>query len=221
MSSTRKRMGAINKLRLKNLKYHLNQCTFALGLAGNFVQNAGAKEAPASEYLIPSNYIKMNIEISVDENTNIESIAKTYYVEELYPDFEYYCDMIKKENNIEYGVITPYQNIKVPVIVRNDDIYLNSIKTLETELETLPIWVDYIVQNGDTIESLAHLGAKDSTEAIECVDRICRYNDIDKKDVLKAGKTIYVINPKIGEIKKKIYSLEENLKSALVVNDEK
>lgn len=217
---TRKKIGVVNKNKLKNLKYHLRRITFAIALVVAVGKGTStAFVSSTSEYIVPSDYIEMNIDVSVSENTKIPELAEMYYVEDIYPNFNQYCDMIRDENIIPYGIITPYQNITVPVIVNKDNIYLNNIKNLEKELETLPIWVEYEIQIGDTLSSLAYLGAKDSTEAMEYVDRIRRYNDIDKRNLLYIGDKIYIINPKIGEIKRKIYSLEENLKSSLIVTE--
>ena len=156
---------------------------------------------------------------SITDPKNVSTIV--YKLDEsVYPNFKEYCKEIKELNNLNYDFITPYQSLKIPVIVNKDNVYLNNIYALENELNDMPLWVEHTVEYGDTISGLAYLGAVDSTEAMDNINRICDYNNIAQKSIIQVGDKISIINPEIGETKRKIYSLKEALGESLKVNDE-
>ena len=221
METTKTHIGVVNKKKLKNLKYHIRRTVLALLLAGAIKGVMGATDTKTSgNFELPPDYTTITLDISVDHGTTVSGLAKMYYDESVYPNFKEYCENIKELNNLEYNYVTPYQSIKIPVIVNKDNVFLNNIYTLETELNDMPLWVDYTIESGDTISSLAYLGAVDSTEAMDNINRICDYNNIANKSIINVGDKIAIINPKIGETKRKIYSLKESLSESLKLNDE-
>ena len=215
-------VNVVNRKKLKNLKYHIRRTVLALLIVGSIKGVNGIKDntKATGNYELPVDYTTITLDISVDQNTSIKNLANMYYDETEYPEFKEYCKKKKKKNDIDFDIITPYQNIKMPLIVNRDNVYLNNIEALENTLNEIPIWVDYVVESGDTLSSLAYLGAKDATEAMENINRICDYNNISNRSVIQIGSKISIINPEIGEIKRNIYSLKEALKESLKVNED-
>ena len=158
---------------------------------------------------IPEGYSKVYIDEFVDYGETLEDIANKYYTDNIatiYPDLNEYMDNIINKNDIKYNVINKYDSIKVPVIVENDNYYLNEIDRLTKEIKNLDEWVPYTIMAGDTISELAWKGAGTADEAINNTSLIINNNNVDPSN-LQIGQTIYIINPEIGELKRQINDL--------------
>ena len=87
---------------------------------------------------------------------------------------------------------------------------------MNESLKNLDRWVQYEVNYGDTILSLAYYGAGDTNEAYILKDEISKRNGGND---IYAGQTISIINPEIGAIKKEIKRYEELLNKSLEQNN--
>lgn len=173
---------------------------------------------------LPYNYIEIYLNEHIGKDDTIESVAKKYYDNEIYykiyENIDEYIDEICNLNNIEPHELTPFQDISVPVLVHKDNVYLSRINELEKEIDSIDTWVKYTVKNGDSIESLAYYAAGNSTEALANIESIKEYNKLSSNE-LNIGDTIYIINPKIGELKRDIVFLRHQLKESLIKVEKK
>lgn len=186
--------------------------------AGNIIaQNAEAKERIP---VMPEGYTEYYSTCNIDKDDTIYEIAEDYWVEEThsmyYFDIENYVDYIGEVNQINVNRITPYQNILIPTLVEEQNIYLQQIQNLKESIKSLDRWVQYEVQNGDTVLSLAFNGAGDTNEAYALKDEISQRNGGTN---IYAGETIWIINPEIGFLKKEIVRLENLLNASLRHNN--
>lgn len=177
-------------------------------------------EARNDNRVIPSGYTEYYSKYSIDVNDNVYDIAEKFWVDELYEDYYFTLDNYVKEigrvNDINIHNITPYQDIIVPTLVEEQNIYLQQINFLNESLKNLDRWVQYEVNYGDTILSLAYYGAGDTNEAYVLKDEISKRNGGND---IYAGQTISIINPEIGAIKKEIKRYEELLNKSLEQNN--
>ena len=106
----------------------------------------------------------MNVDVPITEEISIKEFAKKYYVEGVYPSFKDYCNEIEEVNNNKdfLGHYTPYQNVTIPLYVNKENVYVERIEELLEELKTLPEWVDYEIQYGDTIYLYDQISNKES-----------------------------------------------------------
>lgn len=172
--------------------------------------------------IIPNGYIKINTTEKVQKDDTLTSIAKKYYNEDIYPlyyrSLDNYIDEIAKINNVNKNNITPFQELIIPAIIPQNNIYLERIETLNQQIKSLPVWIPYNIQVGDTISSLAYKGAGDIDDAYTISNEIIKYNNISDTNI-SAGNTINIINPQIGDLKKEIFQLKRSLNDSLKTND--
>lgn len=215
------RINNINHIRFKNKKrknklFRIN--CFSLVLISSLtipIMNNHKK-------IIPNGYIKINTTEKVQKDDTLTSIAKKYYNEDIYPlyyrSLDNYIDEIAKINNVNKNNITPFQELIIPAIIPQNNIYLERIETLNQQIKSLPVWIPYNIQVGDTISSLAYKGAGDIDDAYTISNEIIKYNNISDTNI-SAGNTINIINPQIGDLKKEIFQLKRSLNDSLKTND--
>ncbi len=171
---------------------------------------------------IPNGYIQIYTTEQVGKNDTLKSIAEKYYNEDIYPYYYHsldsYIEEIAQTNKINKNNITPFQDLIIPVITSQNNIYLERIKMLQKQMKKLTVWVPYQIQSGDTISSLAYKGAGDNDEVYDIVKIIIQYNNISNTNI-EIGNTIYIINPQIGDLKKEIFQLKRSLNDFLKTND--
>lgn len=189
---------------------------------GGVILSAGAAKADgkaaAAQPAMPDGFMQIYTTEQVDYGETLSDIASYYYNEETHDsyflNFDNYVETIATTNNISKNNISPFQNLIIPTIVAEDNIYLQQINNLTQQLETLEKWVPHKIEYNDTILSLSYLGAGDTNEAYEIKNSILQRNNINGTTIY-AGDTIEIINPKIGEIKKEIAQLNDKLNQSL------
>ena len=219
------RITSLNKKRIKNLKRKAIKRValtgvIALSIAvGKYIID----KPPTLDPVVPEGYVQIDIEIPVSSKATLSDIAELYYDEDSYPEyytnFDDYMKSIAEKNELNGYNIPKYQNIYVPVIVAENNVYLERIEQLNSELDTLKDqeWVSYTIQSGDNLYGLAWKGSGDGNEVEKNLDRIIEKNGL-KSSTIIAGDHIKIINPRIGEIKQEIEYLDEQLKSSLIVD---
>ena len=170
-----------------------------------------------------NDYIKFLIMEDIKKDDTIYSLANKYYNEELYYNFyksiNEYINEIKKINGFEENILTPFQSINIPVIIHKDNVYLERINILTNKISNLKEWIQYKVDDKDTLSSLAYEGAKDIDEAYSILESIINKNNL-KTNSVKTGSIIYIINPEIGYLKREIFQLNAKLKESLKAQKE-
>lgn len=219
------RINNINHIRLKNKKrknklFRIN--CFSLALMTSLVMPITTLDTSNHKKNIPIGYIKIDTTEKVQKDDTLVAIAKKYYNDDIYPlyyqSLDNYIDEIAKINNVNRNNITPFQELIIPVIIAQNNIYLERIETINKQIKKLPLWIAYNIQVGDTISSLAYKGAGDIDEAYTISNEIIKYNNISDTNI-SAGNTINIINPQIGDLKKEIFKLKRSLNDSLKTND--
>ena len=217
----------VNKKRLSNLgkSIIINMAVTAIVassiLIGGKMVNKPATMAP----IVPDGYVQITIDIQADSGDKISEIAEQYYNEESYPgyyvNFDDYVKSIAKRNNAKSDNISKFQNVSIPVIVEENNVYLERIAQLNEELNGLKEqeWISYTINSGDTLYSLAWKGAGDGDEANKNMEAIIQANNLSSSS-LTIGDRIKIINPEIGRIKQEIIYLKDQLTKSLVVENQ-
>ena len=171
-----------------------------------------------------NNYKKILISENIEKKDTLESISTKYYNEEIYSyfyqDINEYINDITIINNLSNATLTPFQDIKIPVIVNKDNIYLERIDYLSDKISKLEHWIQYKIEDKDTLSSLAYEGAGDIDESYSIIENIINKNHL-KSQKIKTGSVIYIINPEIGYLKREIFQLTIKLKYSLKINNKK
>ncbi len=169
---------------------------------------------------IPEGYHQAFATYQVEQGDTIYDIAKEYYDEGTYDlyykDFNGFVKAIQEVNHVDKQ-INPYQNLSIPVIANNDNVFAQRIQELEQQLDGLTVWVNYEVQAGDTILGLAYKGAGTTDEAYAIKDEIMSRNHLGSS-LINQGDHLYIVNPEIGKIKTEIEQLKEKYNQSLKVN---
>lgn len=195
-----------------------------INIKNNIVLEHTTKYKNKIKLELPYNYIEIYLTEHISKDDTLDSIAEKYYDNEIYCKIYETVDEYIKEictiNHIEKSILTPFQDISIPVLVHKDNIYLSRIKELEREIDKQEIWVKYTVKNGDSIPSLAYDAAGNSTEALSNIESIKEYNNLNSNEI-NVGDTIYIINPEIGKLKRDIVFLRHQLKESLINTEKK
>lgn len=218
-----KKLAYQRKLKIFKLKVALTVtsigCLASLAAFGSHVYNENKFEPT-----IPDGYYQTYMSTDVERGDTLTSIASLYFDEELYgdtyKDLNDYIDSIAKTNHVSKNHINPYQSLNIPVLVAEDNIYVQQINSLEKQIAELDRWVPYTVQAGDTLLALAYQGAGTTNEAYELQDEIRSKNDLDSSTIIW-GDEIKIINPEIGRLKKEVVNLKEKLHESLQVEQNK
>lgn len=219
------RITSLNKKRIKNLKRKAIKRVALTGIialsiaVGKYIID----KPPTLDSVVPDGYVQIDIEIPVSSNATLSDIAELYYDENSYPEyytnFDDYMKSIAEKNDLNGYNLPKYQNIYVPVIVAENNVYLERIEQLNNELDTLEDqeWISYTVKVGDSLYELAWKGSGDGNEAEKNLDKIIEKNRLESSTILP-GDHIKIINPRMGEIKQEIEYLDNQLKSSLIVD---
>lgn len=224
-----------NNLRINNINYKklkdkkrkkkiLRSNCFALLVTSTLIVGVGMAKPKVQENQIsmPAGYIQIYTTEQVEKNDTLTTIAEKYYNKDIYSSYyqslDNYIEEIAKTNNISKNHITPFQDLIIPALTPQNNIYLERIESINKQIEELDVWIPYEIQVGDTISGLAYKGAGDDDEAYTICKEIMRYNNMQDTNIY-AGNTIYIINPEIGDLKREIFQLKKSLNDSLKIND--
>lgn len=172
---------------------------------------------------IPSDQVKYTITIQVNADDTISDIADRFYNDDcdnVYNSvFNYKNEIINQNNLSKTGFIKAGNKIEVPVIIDKDNSYYLRIQEIEKEIKTIEeneLWVKYTVEYGDTVTTIASFASGDYFETYEIADKIISKNSMRNGSLLNAGEKIWIMNPKLGDLKLELNNLKEDLKLSLM-----
>lgn len=211
----------INKRKVSNKAKIVKRNRFLLAIGLTFALTNLINKANTSnnEKVMPTGYMEIYTIETVDNGEQLEDIAEQYYIDELYSSYYHsidnYIDKISEINgSINKNNLTPYQDLIIPTLVEQNNIYIHQINVLKNQITELEKWVPHTIEYGDTILSLAFQGAGDTNEAYSIQYDILEKNKLNSADIY-VDNTIYIVNPQIGELKKEISYLEKQLNASL------
>lgn len=204
-----------NDEKIKNVKNPLLKRVVLTGVITTTILVASkiVNRPPTLAPTIPDGYQQIYINELVDYGETLDDITSKYYTENealYYTSYRSFVKTVEQRNNIEYMNINNRTTISIPVIIEKDNEYYNNIKQLEAAIPTKEEWVSYKIQDGDTLYSLAWLGSGNGDQAMDNVEKIMIKNNLNDT-VIESGKKIYIINPEIGDIRKEIEKLNNEL----------
>lgn len=166
---------------------------------------------------------EISITYEVESGDTLSEIAQKYYTDEcesIY-DFTDYEKIIEQENkavdNIEVG-----QKLEIPVIIDENNEYYLKMQYLKSEIKNIEqndLWVPYTIQYGDRIEKLAALAAGNYEEIYIIKSKIMSHNHIGS--IYNEGDRIFIMNPKLGNLKLELQEAERNLVESLNKTNQK
>lgn len=196
---------------------------FFSGLAiGKASTNTEEKTNPVS---VSDNQILTNISVDVFSGDTVSEIADEFYNEDydsVYGSKENFIKSIEETNGIVDSKITSGSRIKIPVIIDEDNPSLQNYvsKQMELfELEENEKWVKYTVKLDDNITSLAAFGSAANYVGVneEEAQEIIKRNNLPSNTIY-AGQELWIINPKIGELKLEVKEANKELIESLKSN---
>ena len=180
------------------------------------------------DYIIPSDKVKTFITLDIEKDDTISEIAADFYSDEcklVYESFSDYVDEIKKQNGIsKFGDhIEPGEELEIPVIVDKKDKYYLAIQEIKNQIKDIEenhLWVKYVVKPGDSYTELAELASGSYEETYELYSKIITKNNVPSNR-LREGMEIWIMNPKLGELKTQLREIEEQFKQSFVIEETK
>lgn len=198
--------------------------TAALTIVGGtigyqFGYHQGVKEVPG---YIPSGYVLTETQDQIRVGGSVTDTAADYYYSaytSMYDSLDEYAKVIEDKNGLRHNqTVYPGDTITLPVMV--DEANPHYIQTLVlqnqiSDIEKNNYWVQYTVQFGDTISSLAAKASGSQGETAILTQKILEKNSSGR--ILQAGDTIWIVNPELGPLKISLEeekeALQEELKS--------
>lgn len=158
--------------------------------------------------VVPDGYVQIYATEDVDYGESVYSIASEYYDPHtygaVYEDLNHFVDIIIDTNDLSYdGKITPYDTLSIPVLVDVDNPCYQELKSLEAQIKKIKeeaYWVDYTVQYGDSLSSIAAKASGSYGETISLVNEIMAKNKLSNS-LIYAGQQIKIVNPALGQLK--------------------
>ena len=158
--------------------------------------------------VIPDGYVQIYASEDVEYGESVYSIASEYYKPHLYgavyEDLNDYIDAIIDTNNLSFsGKITPDDTLAIPVLVDVDNLCYQELRTIEAQIKKIKeeaYWIDYTVQYGDSLSSIAAKASGSYGETISLVNEIMSKNKLSNS-LIYAGQQLKIINPALGQLK--------------------
>lgn len=214
----------INSGKIKNTKLYKKAAVViatASIIAVVALTSAGCMPKQISE--IPSDQIKYTITIQVNADDTISDIADKFYNDDcdnVYNSVSNYKNEIINQNNLsKTGFIKAGSKIDVPVIIDKDNPYYLRIQEIEEEIKSIEeneLWVKYTVEYGDTVTTIASFASGNYYETYDIANKIISKNSMRNGSILNAGEKIWIMNPKLGDLKLELNNLNEDLKLSLM-----
>ena len=170
---------------------------------------AARMNAPEPEpIVIPDGYVQIYASEDVNYGESVYSIASEYYDPHIYgavyDDLNEFVDIIIDTNKLPYdGKITPYDTLSIPVLVDVDNLCYQELKSLEAQIKKIKeeaYWIDYTVQYGDSLSSIAAKASGSYGETISLVNEIMSKNKLSNS-LIYAGQQLKIVNPALGQLK--------------------
>lgn len=228
--------GTISHINTKALKQKKKRklTPFAKGLIGAVVVGGlmlGIHNLPHQTndepIVIPDGYVQLLASEDVKTGDSVYSIASEYYDSQVYgsvyDDLNDYVEAIIDANNLPYnGKITPYDTLSIPVLVDVDNPCYQELKSLESQIAKIQeeaYWVDYTVQYGDSLSSIAAKASGTYGETISLVNQIMSKNNLENS-LIYAGQNLKIVNPALGKLKVSFNEMQASLFESVKVADE-
>lgn len=185
----------------------------------------GRINTPVQEpVVVPDGYVQLIAAEQVDHGDSVYSIASEYYDSDVYSSMyetlEDYVDVIIDGNNLSYdGDITPYDTLSIPVLVDVDNACYQELKTIESAIQKIKeeaYWVDYTVEFGDSLSSIAARASGSYGETISLVNEIMSKNKLSNS-LIYQGQQLKIVNPELGPLKLKFNEMQQALYESVKV----
>lgn len=193
-------------------------------LSGTIGYNLGKNQeqsAIVSEVTLPSDYIMIDLDVTVNPNDTVYKIASSYYNDNyssVYGNLDSYVQAIVKKNNIKDAKIYPRDNLSIPVIFnKNNEYYLetNYLQYQINEINENNYWVPHTVDyRVSTIDALAAKASGSESETIQLRKKIMAHNSLES-DMIKVGQKLEIVNPELGPLKISLNEAKENLSDSI------
>lgn len=206
----------------KNKKFKLKLATIAASIV--IVGTSAAYAYSYNNVVIPEGYDVIPKYIYAYNGVTIDSVANLYYTDdakEAYPSLEKYKKLIIKNNqNVMQNDSILDIYISVPVVVsKQDPTYIKMQEVLE-EVEQVKkenYWLIAIPSANDTILKYALMASSNDEETLVLAQEIAMKNGFSSMNIsLEVGKSIWVVNPRLGELKEELKELQEKMTNNFV-----
>jgi LysM domain. len=220
------KLRAAKKKKIKKIKNTLTLSFISAIIVASLVWGNSALKGNTEPHTlsIPTGYTTIHVTEQVMRGENVTLIAQEYFSDEYkeaYGTIENFVNAIIKENELNRrGDITPYQNLTIPALVAEDNIYLQQIEDIKNAIEEIKennYWVSYTVKPGDSFSKLAARASGDSGETVSLTNQIMSKNG-KNSSYLVDGQTILTINPELGPLKLQLNELQTELYESLKID---
>ena len=175
---------------------------------------------------IPDGYVQVFAREQVEHGESVYSIASEYYNQqiygEMYENLNDFVDIIIESNHLTRdGAITPYDTLTIPVLVDVDNPCYQELKNLEAQIKKIKeeaYWVDYVVNFGDSLSSIAAKASGSDGETISLVNQIMEKNKLSNS-LIYAGQELKIVNPALGQLKINFNEIQDALFDSLKLDN--
>lgn len=179
-------------------------------------------QTPVETVEIPDGYVQVFAREQVEQGESVYSIASEYYNQQVYSDMyenlNDFVDAIIESNNLTRdGAITPYDILTIPVLVDVNNPCYQELKNLEAQIKKIKeetYWVDYVVNFGDSLSSIAAKASGSDSETISLVNQIMEKNKLSNS-LIYAGQELKIVNPALGQLKIHFNEMQDALFDSL------
>lgn len=196
--------------------------SIAAGAVGALIGRKTIKEEPV---VLQDGYKIVNVDINVSNDT-LDEIVEDYYktsYNTVYHTEKDYKKTIMAQNDLDDKGNIEKTQISIPVIIEENNQYYEEIKRLEEEIKYIEenkLWIEHIVENGDSIYGLASYAGITEAETMEIMQKILNKNHLKQTSILNVGDAIYIMNTSLGEKKQALEEAKTKLYESLKANNE-
>ncbi len=204
-----KRKQALNrKLKIKKLMKPIVVTAGSIVIIAALFNSFDKRVIPEGYEAIPATY-------TVEAGDTLTDIASKYYDYDVYGSYFHDRNDFINELAKQNGNIKPGDKIELPLIVSQDNPYVQKIMKMRDQAQELPRYVSYTIKEGDTLLDIAYKGASDDNDAFQILEEIASVNGIMDEHSIRSGEVIQIVNPQIGSIRKTIKNITEELRVSL------
>lgn len=194
-----------------------------IALGGAAIIQKTSKNKPIT---IPEGYKIVTVDITTSINDNVDDFVADYYKESygtVYRSEEEYKRAIIAQNDLDKKGNIKTDEISIPVVIEENDPYYEKVKQLEEEIKFIEenrLWIEHIVESGDSAYSLASLAGMSKAETMELMDKILEKNHLKKTTILNVGDVVLIINTKLKDLKIALNEAKADLYESLKSNNQ-